>query len=424
MTFRILRLLALSSALLAPPLAAESIRWETALAEAGRANTDLLKTEQDLRQAELSVRVARAAFLPSASVGASLGDGGSYKADGVPGTFGDGHDSSSAHLGASWNLFNGFGDLASLASAKAQLRSAEASAQAARATAGFQLRSAFLTLQQAQERVTQAQDTAKRRSDDLDMVRLRFESGNENKGSVLQTQAQSEQADADLRKATRARLRAAQDLARLLGRDPMSAESLEAAGELAIPELPAEGSTAVEGLPSVVQAVASRESAEQDLRRQRGGWLPSLDAAASVGRSGGDWLSEDGAWSAGLSLNLPLFNGGSQLAQTQASASRLEAARLLEAAARRQAAVDLQSAYDALADAVDGAKVEATFLEAGAVRAEVASAQYAQGLLGFEDWDRVVSDYISVQQQALSSRGDAQRALAAWDRSLGRNPWP
>jgi outer membrane protein TolC len=212
-------------------------------------------------------------------------------------------------------------------------------------------------------------------------------------------------------------------LARLLGREPQA--DLRAAGELQAPVLPEQGPPkGLEELPAMQRAQAALDSAEEDLRRSRATWWPSLGASASVGRSGGDWLSESGSWSAGLSLSLPLFQGGSRLASTQAAGSRLLEARRVLIQAQRQLRLDLEQSYGSLADAVDNAEVQALFLEAGLLRAEVAQAQYTQGLLGFEAWDQVESDLINAQVQALSSRGDAQRALAAWERSLGRDLWP
>jgi outer membrane protein TolC len=418
------RLFLAASILTAAGLGAEPLAWDALLKEAAAKNADLRKSAEDLRQADLDLRVARAAFLPSASASATVGQGGSYRADGVPGTFGAGSDNSSARLSASYTLFNGFADLAGLASAQAAMRSAEAAAQATRASVSYQLRAAFLDLLQAQEREAQARDTAKRRADNVDLVQMRFTAGLENKGSLLQTQAQAAQADAEAAKAARSRRRSAQELGRLLGRVPAASGDLEAAGNLETPALPEAGSFNVDALPAVLQALSARESAEQALRKQKGSWLPSLGASASVGRSGADWLSEDGSWSAGLSLSLPLFSGGSRLAQTLSASSRLEAARIAEQAARDQAYADLRGSYDALADAVDAAQVQAKFLEAGEVRADVAQAQYAQGLLGFTDWDLVETDRINAQQQALSTRGDAQRALAAWDKALGRSALP
>lgn len=408
--------------LLAVPLTAETLHWEQAVEEAGRQNPDLKISEADLRQAQLALRVARAAFLPTASASASLGTGGGYKADGVPGTFGEGSGSASARLSANWDLFSGFGDLAGLAQAKAQWESAEASAQEARARVGYELRAAFLSLLQAQEREAQAASIAKRRADNVDLVQLRFEAGREHKGSLLQTQAQAAQASASARRAQRERARAAKALARLLGREAQS--DLSAAGDLPIPVAPAEAVPAnLDGLPSVRRARLGVVSARADKRKAQAAWWPSLGASASAGRSGKDWLAEDGSWSASLSLSVPLFQGGSRLANTQAAISRLQEAELSAADAIAQARLDLDAAWDSLADAIDAAEVQAQFLKAGELRAEVAQAQYTQGLLGFEAWDQVESDLINAQTQALSTRGDALRALAAWERSLGRSPW-
>lgn len=416
--------LALSLCLAAVPAwASQPLTWEQAVAEAARNNPDLLASAEDLRQAELAVRVARAAFLPSASASASLGTGGPYRADGVPGSFGEGRPSSSARLSANLDLFSGFGDLAGLAQARLQWASAEAAAQDLRARVGFELRSAFIGLLQAQEREAQAASIARRRGSNVELVQLRFDAGREHKGALLQVQALAAQAQAQARRAARERERAALNLARLLGRDPQPA--LRAEGALEAVALPGEGPPAdLGGLPAVRRARLAQEGARQGLRQVQAAWWPSLGASASAGRSGGDWLGEQGSWSAGLSLSLPLFQGGRRLAQTRSAASRLEAAGLAALGAERQARLDLEAAWASLADAVDGVAVQAAFLEAGEVRAEVAQAQYAQGLLGFEAWDQVENDLINAQVQALAARGDAQRALAAWQRSLGRSPWP
>lgn len=419
---RLVLISALGLGLAAAKLSAEVLDWAQCLSKAARANPELLAADESLRQAELGLGRSAAAFLPKASASAGLNAGGAYA---QPFDFaGGGEPGASASLSASLNLFNGFSDWAARSKAAAQLKAALAAQQATRARVGYELRAAFIALLQAQERMAQARDSAARRRGNVELVQLRFEAGRENKGSLLQAQALAAQADWQADRSERARREAALDLSRLLGQvlDP----DLVAAGVL---ELPAAAPVSldpawIEDLPPVRQARAAVEAAQADARSARSAWWPSLNANASAGRSGGSWLSEKGGWSVGLGLSLPLFNGGSSLADGLSADSRLRAARLALEGAVRQARVDLQRSLDAYVDAMQAAQVQARFLEAAELRAELARVQYTQGLLSFDLWDQYETDLINAQVGALLSRGDAQRAAAAWERDLGRSPLP
>lgn len=416
-------LLGLALGFAGPLAAAGPLSWPQAVSEAAQANPDLLTAAESLRQAHLAVALAYPAFLPTLSANASLGQSGPYTGDGIPGTFGDPSNSSSAGLSANWSIFNGFRDVAALGRAQAQLSSAVAGVQATRAKLAYDLRAAFIALLQAQENLTQSQDIAKRRAGNADLVSLNYQSGSDNKGSLLQTQALAAQADYQAKRAERTLRESAANLCRLLGRE--AAEDLRVEGILEAPPLPAvpELKALQAGLPSVVQAEAAVESARQDLSTAHAAWWPSLNASAGLNRSGSDWLSEKGSWNMGLSASLPLFQGGQRVLNQLAADSRLTAARFGLASARELASVTLRNSWDGFEDAVQSSSVQSQFLAAADVRADVARAQYTQGLINFDTWDRIETDLINAQIQALSSRGDAQRAAAAWERDLGRSPW-
>jgi outer membrane protein TolC len=258
----------------------------------------------------------------------------------------------------------------------------------------------------------------------VDLVDLRFQAGRENKGALLQTQALAAQAQWQARRAERSRREASEDLARLLGRDG-AGDELAAAGDLVDPAEPPETVDAAvfKDLPALRQSRDALLAARQDRRAARAAWWPTLGASASAGRSGGEWLSDTGTWSAGLSLSLPIFQGGSRVVDNLAAESRLAAAELALRGQERQSRLDLRRSLDGYQDGVESARVQASFLKASEVRAEVARAQYTQGLLTFDTWDQIETDLINAQISALSSRGDAQRAAAAWDRDLGWSPW-
>ena len=76
------------------------------------------------------------------------------------------------------------------------------------------------------------------------------------------------------------------------------------------------------------------------------------------------------------------------------------------------------------ADAVDQAGVNAAYLEAEEVRAEIGRSQYASGMISFEDWDRIENDLISSQKSDLAGRRNAVTAEANWEKAQGKSRLP
>jgi hypothetical protein len=48
------------------------------------------------------------------------------------------------------------------------------------------------------------------------------------------------------------------------------------------------------------------------------------------------------------------------------------------------------------------------------------SLMYESGLMSFENWEQIVTDYVSFKRSALRARRDAVAAEAAWMSVLGR----
>jgi outer membrane protein TolC len=403
----------------AAALPAESLNVEKASTAAAAKNPALKQALNGVDQARDRYLAALAAFLPRLNLSSGLSQSGAY--DPLSGSFGDfsgGHSGTSLGLSASQNLFRGFGDLAALRQAEASLHSTEEDLRLIRAKTAYDVRVAWSQLRFAQDQADQNADIAKRRDDNVALVRLRYDAGRENKGAVMQTEAQAIQAKADARRAARDLASARRSLAKTLGQD--SSANLNADGELAVPAAPAEGDDAkvAETLPNVRKASLSVDQAQAALDGDTADWLPSLNASGSINRSGDAWAPQQGSWSLGLSLSWNFFNGLADFNSRRSDASGLQSQRLALDDARRQALLDLGDARDNLQDNLDQLEVRDAFLKAAEARADIARAQYTQGLIGFEDWDRIESDLISSRTSSLSGRLNAAISGYAWAKAL------
>lgn len=396
---------------------AETLRWSDAVAQAARANADIRGAEEKLRAARLSAEGSYAGYFPQLN-GSLLYSRSQQSVAASPSSA---VDSYGASLTASQNIFSGLQDRARVEQSAAAARNAEAALTAAKAKASYDLKSAYAALLYAQRFVALEQDLLKRRQDNLSLVQLRFESGRENKGSVLLSQAYLEQARYESLQAVNAIESARALLAEALGFEK-STENLILSDDVPVASPPTQIDLDVLVLsaPDRLQASASEESAKAGVLLARGAFFPTLGLEASVGRQGPNWFPNNDRWSMGLTLSLPLFSGGRDYYATKSAAATHAAAVLNTVSVDRGARAKLAQALAAYREAAAKLKVDEAFLSAAKVRSEISRSQYNNGLISFQDWDLIENDLITRQKTALQSRRDRVVAEASFEQIQGK----
>ncbi len=395
-------------------LRAAPLSWEDCVREAAASNPTLESARATVEQARAEVRAALAPFLPQVTASGSAGRSHAEQ---------DAGDSDStsyrATLSAEQSLFAGFGHLAARRRSEALLAVTEANAQAVDAALGAALRQAFAQLLYAQEHVALADLIRARRRENVSLVELRFEAGRENKGSSLRSRAFLRQAEFDLAQARRSVAAGQRQLAAVLGR--RAADTLSVTGAWDVAALPGQPDFDALALhtPDVRQAEAQTRVAREGIRSAKSSFYPSWSAGATVGRSDEDFLPDKDHWSINTVISYPLFSGGRDREAVRGAQAAQRAADASLTDTVNQTASALETRFIAWQDAVERVTVQAEFLAAAEVRADIARAQYRNGLLSFEDWDLIENDLIDKQKAVLSSRRDAVLARAAWDKALG-----
>lgn len=400
-------------------LPAESLSLDQALSYAAEHNPTLREAKAAREQARARKLAAYSAFLPKVALSAGQSQSGAYNpwvegADGFTG----GSPGTSLGLNGSLSLFRGLGDLASLRQAEAALGSAEQDLRLSMAQVAYSVRVAWARLLYGQAVVLLSNQTFKRRADNSSLVQLRYDVGSENKGSLLQAQAQALQAEVDEASSQRRLSAARRALARALGHDTPA--GLVAEGAFPKPDQPTESDDKALslGLPATIKARLAVASAKAALAAADAAFWPSLSAQASLNRSGQDWLPQRGSWSTGLNLSWNLFNGLSDVASHSSSRQSLLAQEAALENTQRKAIDELASARDAVADALGQMKVRQALLAANEARAEIARARYTQGLIGFQEWDQIESSLVAAQQAWLNGQHEAALSGFSWQNAL------
>lgn len=424
-------------------------RWKSfqELVEAtAQHNPELLAAQEALLAAQFQERATYQGFFPhlSTSLGGAVGNSStaaSANSGNLAGATSSATESNvspitSYSLSATLNqnLFAGLSDFSKIQQARINTQLAKLNLQIAKAKVSLDLRTTFERYRFAQEMLRLSQEILRRRQDNYKLVQIRFESGRENKGSVLLSHAYSKQASYEVQVAANAGTVARAQLARTLGRDDAEGfefdpkiwdfRSVETAGvPTSSPKTDLLKLT--EDTPDLQQATQQEKLSFIALTSARSPFFPSLGISGTVSTQGSSAsASTSQRWSLGATLSWAFFSGGRDYYAARAATSQWHAASLAQQQARRATFAKLTQVYTTKIEAAIKGEVDQSFQAAAVLRAEIARNKYNNGLLSFEDWDVIENDLILRQRALLQSKLDWILAEAAWQQAQGKGVFP
>jgi outer membrane protein TolC len=414
MKSRINLLLAVSVFVVASPLRAEeSLSWRQCVTETREAHPDLSSAFALLQQAEATKNITGGSLLPQLSLGMnSLQRGSSGSGSSLL---------SSYSLSAKQLLYDGHKTSSQVASNNEAIMAAQYNYGAVSAAVRFALKSSFTALLKAQNLVGLTIEIAERRQKNVRLITLRYQGGRENIGSLRQAEADLAQAEFEVAQAKRGLVFAQTALASALGRDTHSALRVQGAfkaGDLSTekPDL----ALLVKRNPQFQQLNARTKAARYDFDATKSTFSPQLYLTSSVGRSSPDrWPVDAVDWNAGLSLSIPIYEGGSGGARVARARAVVDQQSAQEKSGFLQLLDALELSWKSFQDARQAVVVRKKFLDAAVERATIASAQYSNGLISFNDWVVIEDKLVSTKKEYLNAGADMLIAEAQWIQSKG-----
>ncbi len=389
-----------------------TLSWRACIEQARKNNPDLMAAEAAVEQSKSSIGRTRSGLLPQVSGSLSARHS---KSDGE-----DRSESYSYSLSARQLIFDGLKSWYDLAASEQQFIVALFSYDTTSSSIRLSLRTAFIELLKAQESIELTRSIAERRKQQLDMVSLRYDAGREHKGSLMTAQANLAEARFDVRQAQREIRLARQQLATEMGYSnfvPIRAE-----GDLET-DIRIEPDVDVRALarrhPSVLARTASKISAEYGLKSAWSEFFPEINGTGSIGRSASDWPPADEDWSVGISLSVPLFQGGNNIEQVYSEKAALREAEEEERSEFNDVLYTLEEKRKNLEDTVEEVAISEQFLAADRERSRISEAQYSHGLLSFDNWIIIEDNLVRSRKAYLEARAAALRARAQWDEARG-----
>jgi outer membrane protein len=397
------------------------LTWEESVRLATAGNPDLQSSREAVLNSDAVHRGAYSQLYPQIS--ASFGDSRTFTGAGLfsPSNYGTAY---SEQVSLSQTIFNGFATKGNIDQSRAQLNLAFANLNSEKATISFNLKTAFAQLIYAQKLITVSRNVIDIQQNSARLVRLLYEGGNEDKGAMLLSQANLDQAVVALNQALRTYTLSGVQLSTVIGRQlptPILAE-----GELKTNDLPVTPDfrqLAVQ-TPTYFQHRAQVDAAAAGITLASSGWYPTITASANAARTDDQFPIKNKSWSAGFAVSYPIFQGGQTYFDVKAANASFRESLANLQSGTDQAALTLTQNFKNLVDAQDNVRIQEELLEATGLRYKIAEARYRNGLVSFQDFNQITDDYVAQQQTCLSAQLNAVIAEAAWEEARGLGAIP
>ncbi len=322
----------------------------------------------------------------------------------------------SAALNLEQSLFSSGRDQAHSQAATASLDAAKLAFKDASVTLRAELSKAWSRALYYDRLTALNQQNIARRQSNSQIVRLRYGSGRESKGSLLLTENAEQRAVVDFKDAKKKSILARGDLGVLVAVEIPDEEPL--LGSLADEKWTPPGTD--QHTPYKVAAneakLAAARSATTEARLK---YFPELALNASAKKSASpDLPLKEPVYTAGISMTIPIFDGQKD-ADVRAAVAKTSLLEITLSQSRRQADQSIRTAKANFESSRERFVVARKGLEATQLQAEVSRQRYTLGLMSFQDWDAFENALTKSELEVLNSEKDLADAVSDYLAAIG-----
>ncbi|PKL36054.1 MAG: hypothetical protein CVV44_17685 [Spirochaetae bacterium HGW-Spirochaetae-1] len=403
--------------LLTPASAENAVRytWESCVKTALAHNPDLLSSREIINQKKAARGIARSPLLPQISATAS-GEKSS-------GSSGAGYGSTERYaygITAKQLVFDGFKSVYDLKSADAEINSSLYNYSATSATVRYNLKTAFISLLKAQEMLAILEEIEQRRKHILELVKMKYESGSEHRGSYYFARADYLQSQADVKSAIREISLRKKTICYIMGME--EPPDFSVTGDLTLLasyDLKPDFIFLAANNPTYRKSMSTVNAALYELKSSKLAYSPELYGTGSAGRSGDSPGSMSGNWSVGFEITAPLFSGGETWYSHERAKALYRQAQCDEKSVKNEVMRSLEESWNNLRDSIDTVEVQKETLTAALERSKIGETQYSIGRLTFDNWTIIESNMANTKKAHLTACAAALDAEAQWIYATG-----
>lgn len=386
--------------------------WEDCVAEAKKNHPDLISAAEKVKQADADKAIEISSALPQIN--------GTLLSKSAKASTGATADTYSYSVTGEQLIFDGFKTLHDISSSSKTFKAEEYNYRVTSSNIRLNLRNSFIGLLRAQELIILTKDIAKRRRQNFELVKLRYEAGREHKGSLLTAEADLANAEYEVKQAERNIILYQRELSKEMGLEKLNLMSVK--GEFSIArdyDIKPNIENIADTTPFLQELIAEKEAARYDLKSEQADFFPEVYLNGSAGKSNGNWPPDNDTWSFGMSVTVPIFAGGSRIVDIRKAKSKLRQTEADERSGRDSVLFTLEETWKDLKDAIENLSVREKFLEATKERARITVAQYETGFISFDDWVIIEDNLVSTKKSYLNAQATMLKTEAYWVQTIG-----
>jgi outer membrane protein len=168
-----------------------------------------------------------------------------------------------------------------------------------------------------------------------------------------------------------------------------------------------------------LEAVRLKERyAETALALQQKGLSPNVSASAGYSFGGSSFFEDDG-WSARVSMNLPIYDGGLTSSKTAAAKADLRTARAESESLRNSVELEVRKAWQSLQEAKESVAASAQAERFARETLELARGRYKAGVADSLEISDAVNGYASAAADMTSALYKCKQARLSLERAMG-----
>jgi outer membrane protein TolC len=402
------------------PLAAQSssdlpLSLDQCIAISLRFNPQLLSSQLTVAENDARVQEVRSGFLPSLNLNAAASRMNAKASDPI--------NSYSTALMAQYTLFRGGKTAAATKAAHHVLDASKVQHEINEQEFILRVTQAYYGLVQAERLIHVAEKSLERARLYLDYANARLEAGVAPRSDILKARVELSNAELNKIRAFNVRRSAQGWLNSLLGRTAGSTieilDDLESAMKEEVLPYDAFLSLAYQHRPELKRFDFLLLAQESNIRMARGDYYPTVSLDAKYGLNGGDLAGTNPAWSAGLSLNLPVFNGFSTSARVTQEELAHDNLKKQEEALQQQISLEVWDGHSALVEAQERVQSTLTFVANAQENLLIAEGQYREGVGTMLEVTDAQTDLLTAEQSHIEALVDQKIAVASLARAVG-----
>jgi TolC family type I secretion outer membrane protein len=393
--------------------AEQQLTLQDCLSLARENSPKLVQAKTSIEQSQLDVTSAYSSYYPSVNLSSSYRNSA--------GSSGEWTGSYSTSFGLSCPLYQGGYIRAGVRSARARVKMAEENYRSTEDEVILSVKEAFFGILQKQEQVALAEDVLKRRKEDLVLIKLRYDAGRESSPAVMEAEANLSQAEYDKRQAEDELTLAQIGLNLLVGRPRRAEASITYEDrDVKFPSLDSLIEEAKTQRPDIRSQKANTDVLEASVTQAKSNYFPKISLSSSYGLRGSELFDQQGDWSVGISLSLPIFEGFSRKVKVKESTLSLKEqdAKIVEI--EQQIEEEIEQAYSNWELAEKVIEVNDKTLQAAREMYQLTKLQYEQGLTSYFFLQQKESDLTNAENRYVNVLYNLRVAIARLEKAWGR----